>query len=147
MEYKKSSFTFAYRTAPQDLADVVIAEMRAELDALLETTPEIVVKQGVFVIEVRPAGVHKGEIAKELIAQHAADGNIGFAFVAGDEGTDEDMFVALHTTIEGGQVPADHAWSVFVNGVYGLRSCARYMVSGIPDLISVLGELAGVTEA
>jgi trehalose 6-phosphate synthase/phosphatase len=143
IEYKKSSFTFAYRMAPKDLAPTVIEELQADLQSLLASVPRIVIKQGVYVIEVRPVGVDKGEIAKGLIARYP---RIGFSLAAGDEGTDEDMFAALHTNIEDGRLPGESVWTLFVNGIYGLRSCAKYMVGGVPDAIGVLAELAGVKE-
>lgn len=138
LEYKKSSLTFAYRMAPQDLATTVIGEMRTELGIVLANTPDIGVKQGVFVIEVRPNGVDKGAIARDLIARYK---NVGFALAAGDEGTDEDMFAALHSAIAKGILSEETTWSVFVNGVYGLRSCARAMVSDVSDFINVLNSL------
>ena len=116
--------------------------MRADLRNILAETPDIVVKQGVFVIEVRPNGINKGEIARELINRYQ---NVGFALAAGDEGTDEDMFAALHSALVDGKISEASTWSIFVNGVYGLRSCARSMVGGISDFIEVLGDLAGVT--
>lgn len=45
-------------------------------------------------IEVRPSGINKGTIVKELLERHCHD-NVEFVLCMGDDTTDEDMFQQL----------------------------------------------------
>jgi len=113
---------------------------------MLLSTPDIVVKEGSYVVEVRPAGTNKGGIASQLIDHYGGGNNIGFALAVGNEGTDEDMFAALHACTAAGKLRPSDVWTVFVDGPEQLESAARHMVSGIPELVDVLGRLASVED-
>lgn len=78
-----------------------------------------------MVVEIRPQAVHKGLIARALLAESPAL----TALAIGDDATDEDLFAAL---------PAD-ALTVHV----GPRpSIARYRVDGTADVRRLLTRLA-----
>lgn len=79
-----------YRATEPGSGTAQASEFRLHLNTLLGNEP-VEVLAGACVIEVRPQGVHKGQIV-EPIAQ-AAPGSLLVAL--GDDRTDEDLFAAL----------------------------------------------------
>ncbi|KAG0140060.1 hypothetical protein CROQUDRAFT_665689 [Cronartium quercuum f. sp. fusiforme G11] len=91
VEKKTSSVTWHYRNADPEFGLFQAKELQALLESMQERMPIDILK-GKKNIECRPAHTNKGEIVKRLLYTTP---EIGFAFCAGDDKTDEDMFRAL----------------------------------------------------
>jgi len=97
VEVKTASIAWHYRLADLDYGPWRARELQNTLDETLANEPaEVLV--GRAVIEIRAAGVNKGNYASSVLA--AAED--GFVLAMGDDRTDNDLF---------GAVP-DHAWTV-----------------------------------
>ena len=97
-------------------------ELKTVLSSMI--TSEITIMNGDKVIEIISSWVNKGSAAIELYSNDSYD----FIFVAGDDLTDEDMFLKL---------PLD----VFSIKVGHKQTSAKYSVNGYGELLSVLNKL------
>lgn len=91
IEEKNHTLAWHYRNTGKDLGFIRSRELLDSLVHLVRGS-ELQVIDGNKVIEVRIAGVDKGNAAKKLIEQTIPD----FVLAIGDDKTDEDMFQALH---------------------------------------------------
>ncbi len=91
VEEKTASIAWHYRLADPEFGSFQANELRAHLTELLSNLP-VEVLSGEKVIEIRPAGVNKGMIVADAIAQMPAD---TLTVAMGDDRTDEDLFAAL----------------------------------------------------
>lgn len=124
IERKTTALAWHYRSAPAELGRRQAEQMLSEV-AQHFSSDEVNLLHGDMVVEIRPAGVHKGLIVTRLAAE-AAPGTLTVAL--GDDATDEDMFRAL-----GPEGVAVHV---------GPRpSMAEYRLSDVPAARSFLGEL------
>ncbi|MEZ0312864.1 MAG: trehalose-phosphatase [Myxococcota bacterium] len=96
LEPKRFSFSFHYRNVEARIGEQVVDSLAQRLREHLPETVEL--HRGKMVLEVRPAGIHKGVALADLAALTRAD----FAIAAGDDRTDEDMFVK----------PPDGTWTI-----------------------------------
>jgi trehalose 6-phosphate synthase/phosphatase len=87
VEEKHTSLVWHYRQAEASRAKEVAEALAQELTAL----PEIQVSQGAKIVEARQLGTDKGKVAELWLAENSHD----FILAAGDDTTDEDLFVAL----------------------------------------------------
>ncbi|MCY1060787.1 bifunctional alpha,alpha-trehalose-phosphate synthase (UDP-forming)/trehalose-phosphatase [Nannocystis sp. SCPEA4] len=87
VELKAAGLAWHYRLAEREQGAHQARELRLHLRELLVGTP-LEVLLGDKVVEVRPRGVHKGLIARELIRPG------DFVICVGDDRTDEDLFAA-----------------------------------------------------
>jgi trehalose 6-phosphate synthase/phosphatase len=90
LEIKAQSVAWHYRQVEPAFATTVAKELRLHLLELLSNVGVAVV-EGNHVLEVRPQGIHKGQVVARALA--AANGSPGVV-VVGDDRTDEDMFLA-----------------------------------------------------
>eukprot|EP01112_Ceratiomyxa_fruticulosa_P006809 TRINITY_DN1769_c0_g1_i6.p1 TRINITY_DN1769_c0_g1~~TRINITY_DN1769_c0_g1_i6.p1 ORF type:complete len:302 (+),score=45.79 TRINITY_DN1769_c0_g1_i6:841-1746(+) len=93
IERKTYALVWHYRNAqsssnPEGLA-VKLADSLNSID-----TGHFNVINGKKNVEVRPSGINKGTIVKELLSRHCHD-NLEFVLCMGDDTTDEDMFQQL----------------------------------------------------
>jgi trehalose 6-phosphate synthase/phosphatase len=124
LEEKDASLVWHYRTANQVAGAVAARELHDELQAALQGSGARVVP-GARTIEVRYGNVHKGLIVAEVEAAHP-----GYRLLlAGDETTDEDMFLAA---------PPD-AITIRVGPGH---TAARFRLGGPDQVRALLGELA-----
>jgi trehalose 6-phosphate synthase/phosphatase len=86
LEPKRFSFSFHYRNVSANVGEQVAAGLERRLRQNLPESVEL--HRGKMVLEIRPAGIHKGVALGDLAALTRAD----FALAAGDDRTDEDMF-------------------------------------------------------
>ena len=93
VESKRMSIAWHYRQVEPEFAQTVAKELRLHLLELLSNVGVAVV-EGNRVIEVRPQGVHKGQIVARALGHH---GQGAALLVIGDDRTDEDMFAAAPT--------------------------------------------------
>jgi len=90
LEEKDSTLAWHYRNADPELAATRAKEL---MDDLVQYTAnfDVQVLEGRMVVEVRPAGVHKGAAILHVLESANPD----FIFAMGDDITDEDMFRSL----------------------------------------------------
>uniref|UniRef100_A0A7V5XIC4 Glucosylglycerol-phosphate synthase n=1 Tax=Thermodesulfobacterium geofontis TaxID=1295609 RepID=A0A7V5XIC4_9BACT len=90
IEEKEFSIVFHYRNADPELANLRVVEL---IDELLVLTGNMQVNLilGNKVVEVRPTGIDKGVAANIFLKEKPYD----FILAAGDDTTDEDLFINL----------------------------------------------------
>lgn len=93
LEEKNSCLALHFRGVQPDMRGR-LAKLRRQLGDLIARHPDAVVRPGEQVLEVRPAGIHKGVVVDELCATRTP----AALLAAGDDLTDEDMFQALPPT-------------------------------------------------
>ena len=91
VEEKSSGLAWHYRLAGAGVAARGLAELRTLAAEALAGEP-VELLDGDQVLEIRPAGVHKGLVVTSLLAE-APPGTMVAAF--GDDRTDEDLFAAV----------------------------------------------------
>jgi trehalose 6-phosphate synthase/phosphatase len=124
VEEKEATVAWHFRNSDPDLAQLRARELTEHLIGLTESS-ECRVVEGSKVIEVRPAGVGKGEGARRFLA-----GGYDFVLAIGDDTTDEDLFRAL----------PERAYSVRVGPA---RTSARYNVATQAAARCLVEELVG----
>jgi trehalose 6-phosphate synthase/phosphatase len=125
VEDKENSAAWHYRLADPEQAGYLAAELVDHLNNLIAKT-DLQVIQGNKVVEIRHAGIDKGNAALQWLARSDYD----FVFGVGDDATDEDLFRAM---------PAS-AVSIRV-GMEGTR--ARYNLRNSVEVVDLLQAFAG----
>lgn len=120
-------------------------ECRAYLESTVSKKYEVEVMEGKANLEVRPAFVNKGAIAKRLISERSAHEPKGQAFTPpdftlclGDDFTDEDMFRALRAS----SLPKSDVFSCTV-GPSSKQTCASWHLLEPSDVLSTVSMLNG----
>ncbi len=91
LEEKAAGLAWHYRLADPGLAAPGRAELRRRLAGILAEGP-LTVLEGVMVVEVRPAAVHKGRVVPAIVDRIPSGALVA---AMGDDRTDEDLFAAL----------------------------------------------------
>lgn len=120
IEEKDYSLVWHYRKADQGLGDLRSRELISNLQYLTGNM-DIHIMEGNKVIEIKNAGVNKGNGALKWLGKEDFD----FVFTAGDDRTDEDTFDVMPST----------AYSIKVGDG---NSKARYNVKGVDDIRRIL---------
>jgi len=123
VEEKEFSLVWHFRRADPEIASLKAKEL---MDELVNFTANIDVQvlPGNKVIEVRNAGVNKGDAVRSFVGE----GEYDFILALGDDLTDEDMFRSMPTS----------AYSIRV----GLnRSLARFNIQDHTNALDLLEEL------
>ncbi len=129
VEEKEACVAWHYRGADDELGPVRARELVEALEGV-QAADGFHVLRGNKVVEVRPAGATKGDAAARWISRAHPD----FVLAAGDDVTDEDLFVALPET----------ALSIRV----GLgESHARFNLESPSRLLDLLEELSPAASA
>ncbi len=89
IEQKDVATVWHYRNVSVDLALVRAYTLKHELRAAIGNE-DAVVHAGNKILEVKPEAISKGAAVETILAENEAD----FVLIAGDDYTDEDMFVA-----------------------------------------------------
>ncbi|MHB9142620.1 MAG: trehalose-phosphatase, partial [Paludibacter sp.] len=123
IEEKEFGITWHYRNSDQEYALSLVKEL---MDDLVDFTAniDIQVLQGHKVIEVKQAGINKGDAALHWMAR----GDFDFVLAIGDDRTDEDLFSVLPPT----------AYSIRVGLV---PSQARYNLHSHKEVLELLERL------
>ena len=124
IEEKDYSLVWHYRRADADLGDVRARELLSHLSFMTANT-ELQVMEGNKVLEIKAAGINKGNAAARWLAKYPAD----FVLALGDDRTDEDTFRAL---------PAN-AYTVRVGT--DARSLARFHITSPVEVRQLLRRL------
>jgi trehalose 6-phosphate synthase/phosphatase len=122
LEEKETSLAWHYRNADPELGASKAKEL---IDDLVQYTAnfEVQILEGRKVVEVRPAGVHKGAAILHVLGRQESD----FILAMGDDQTDEDMFRSLPM-----EAVTVRVGSRFSQARYSLRNVeeARYFLAG-----------------
>ena len=124
VEEKEYSLVWHYRGADPEQGEPFAHELIDNLNAMTGNV-DVQVMQANKAIEVRVAGINKGTVAREMIAE----GGYDFVLAIGDDKTDEDMFAVL----------PDWAHSIKVGGAH---SHARYNCKDVEEVHRVLSMLS-----
>jgi trehalose 6-phosphate synthase/phosphatase len=124
IEEKDFSLVWHYRTVKPELAYARNSNLRHDIQALIGDT-DVGIVNGNKIIEIKHRTTQKGAVVSEILESEPAD----FIFCAGDDYTDEDMFVAL----------ADAAYTVKVGPG---KTQARFRVASVEKLVAVLQSIA-----
>jgi trehalose 6-phosphate synthase/phosphatase len=124
IEEKDYSLVWHYRRVDAELGEVRARELLSHLSFMTANT-ELQVMEGNKVLEIKAAGINKGNAAARWLAKYPA----GFVLALGDDRTDEDTFRALP--------PA--AYSVRVGT--DARSLARFHIASPAEVRQLLRRL------
>ena len=124
IEEKDYSLVWHYRRADAELGEVRARELLSHLSFMTANT-ELQVMEGNKVLEIKAAGINKGNAAARWLAKYPAD----FVLALGDDRTDEDTFRAL----------PPEAYTVRVGT--DARSLARFHIAGPPEVRQLLRRL------
>jgi trehalose 6-phosphate synthase/phosphatase len=127
IEEKEYSLVWHYRGADPEQGEPFAHELVDNLNAMTGNV-DVQVMQANKAIEVRVAGINKGTIAREMIAE----GGYDFILAIGDDKTDEDLFAVL----------PDWAHSIKVGGVH---SHAKYNCKDVEEVHRLLSMLTTVS--
>lgn len=159
IERKKVAVTWHYRRADPEFGAHQAKLCKKQLDETVAKKYDVEVMVGKANLEVRPSFVNKGEIVKHLIAETAdevtpGDGPLSasdkakiagakqlprvpdFAFCAGDDTTDEDMFRALNES-----TLAKESFFACTVGPSSKKTCASWHLLEPNDVITSIGML------
>jgi trehalose 6-phosphate synthase/phosphatase len=125
IEEKEFSLVWHYRKAGPDLGELRARELINNISNITSNL-NLQVLEGSKVVEVKNAGINKGQMALRYISREEWD----FILAVGDDWTDEDTFKAL----------PPEAWTIEVG--FG-ASAARFSLGSCDKVTSLLGKMAG----
>jgi trehalose 6-phosphate synthase/phosphatase len=128
VEEKDFSLVWHYRRTPPDFARIRVSELKEVLHNLTEG-PNLAVMEGNKVIEIKNAGINKGQAAIRWLAKKR---RWGFVMFIGDDVTDEDVF----------EVMPERAVTIKV-GVGPSR--ARFSLDSVDDVRALLSKFVRYT--
>lgn len=125
VEEKDYSLVWHYRNVVPEMAFSRALKLRQELLGLVDTET-VEVRSGHKIIEVKQRDINKGKVVAELVELYQPD----FLLCAGDDFTDEDMFLAA----------GDRGYMIKVgNG----ETAARYRLPTVEALVGLLTRIIG----
>jgi trehalose 6-phosphate synthase/phosphatase len=124
IEEKEFCLVWHYRMSDPEFGDWLANDLVANLDHMLAESPVKTVK-GQKTVEVKSLWANKGQVYSRLLLSGPQP---DFILAAGDDVTDEDLFVSL----------PEHAWTIHVGRN---ESKAKYYVSNPDEMITLLTEL------
>jgi len=124
IEQKDYSLVWHYRRVDAELGEVRARELLSHLSFMTANT-ELQVMEGNKVLEIKAAGINKGNAASRWLVKYPAD----FVLALGDDRTDEDTFRAL----------PPEAYSVRVGT--DARSLARFHIASPAEVRQLLRRL------
>ncbi|OMJ09245.1 Trehalose-phosphatase [Smittium culicis] len=98
VEEKVAAITWHYRNANQDYAMFQCNQCHSHLESAIASNLPVEILVGKKCLEVRPKEVNKGEIVSRLL-ESSSNVGLDFLFVAGDDRTDEDMFITARNYV------------------------------------------------
>lgn len=134
VEQKTLSLTWHYRQADPDYGSFQAAQCLAELMAVFpkNSDQQMDILSGKKNIEVRPTDTSKGQIVKSILEKQQNQ-SMDFCICAGDDTTDEDMFVALQ--------PLGKAVFTCAVGSNSKQTSAKYCINSSEQLLDLLEQL------
>ncbi|KAK4485544.1 hypothetical protein RD792_008187 [Penstemon davidsonii] len=132
IEQKESALVWHHQEADPDFGSWQAKELLDHLESVLANDP-VVVKRGQQIVEVKPQGVSKGLVVKNLMEKMRNKGKeADFVLCVGDDRSDEDMFEAI----------ANSVGEVFACTVGQKPSMAKYYLDDTVDVIKMLQGLS-----
>ncbi|KAL0404470.1 UNVERIFIED_CONTAM: putative alpha,alpha-trehalose-phosphate synthase [UDP-forming] 11 [Sesamum radiatum] len=142
IEQKESALVWHHQEADPDFGSCQAKELLDHLESVLANDP-VVVKNGQQIVEVKPQGVSKGVVVKNLMETMRYKGKpADFVLCIGDDRSDEEMFEAIASSIAHRSLP-DTA-EVFACTVGQKPSMAKYYLD---DTVEVIRMLQGLSAA
>lgn len=127
IEEKRFSLAWHYRLCEPDLADVRVSELKEALLGLTDNL-NIGILEGNKVLEIKDTTIHKGRAVSYIIHEEEEP----FILAAGDDWTDEDLFMAC----------PENAWTVKIGFDH---TQAHYKLESSQRMRSLLKKLAEVS--
>ncbi|KAL1553820.1 putative alpha,alpha-trehalose-phosphate synthase [UDP-forming] 11 [Salvia divinorum] len=142
IEQKESAVVWHHQEADPDFGLWQAKELLDHLESVLANDP-VLVKSGQQIVEVKPQGVSKGVVVKDLMETMRNRGRAAeFVLCIGDDRSDEDMFEAIAASVAGRSLP--DAGEVFACTVGQKPSMAKYYLD---DTFQVIKMLQGLSAA
>ncbi|KAL2228012.1 probable alpha,alpha-trehalose-phosphate synthase [UDP-forming] 11 [Sesamum indicum] len=143
IEQKESALVWHHQEADPDFGLWQAKELLDHLESVLANDP-VVVKSGQQIVEVKPQGVSKGVVVKNLMETMKNTGKpADFVLCIGDDRSDEDMFEAISSSITSRSLP--DTTEVFVCTVGQKPSMAKYYLDDTFEVIKMLQGLSAVS--
>ncbi|PSS16355.1 Alpha,alpha-trehalose-phosphate synthase [Actinidia chinensis var. chinensis] len=145
IERKESALVWQYRDADPGFGYSQAKEMLDHLESVLANEP-VAVKSGQFIVEVKPQGVSKGQVAEKIFSSMAENGKrADFVLCIGDDRSDENMFEIIGNAVSSNILSA--YTSIFACTVGQKPSKAKYYLDDTTEVISMLDSLAEATDS
>ena len=125
-EEKESSVAFHYRNVKNGIWIEKSPALLAEIKSALSANPDLEMLEGNMVIEIKMAAYNKGVVAKDFSQKSIFD----FILAAGDDVTDETLFLELNDVAETIKVGEGN-------------TLAKYRIDKSAEFITFLSELSG----
>ncbi|XP_051150433.1 probable alpha,alpha-trehalose-phosphate synthase [UDP-forming] 11 [Andrographis paniculata] len=136
IEQKESALVWHHQEADPDFGSWQAKELLDHLESVLANDP-VVVKNGQQIVEVKPQGVSKGTVVKNLVEATRDSGKpADFVLCIGDDRSDEEMFEAIASSIENRVLPAET--EVFACTVGQKPSMAKYYLDDTYEVVKLL---------
>ncbi|KAL0316587.1 UNVERIFIED_CONTAM: putative alpha,alpha-trehalose-phosphate synthase [UDP-forming] 11 [Sesamum radiatum] len=143
IEQKKVLLFWHHQEADPDFGLWQAKELLDHLESVLANDP-VVVKSGQQIVEVKPQGVSKGVVVKNLLETMKNTGKpADFVLCIGDDRSDEDMFEAISSSITSRSLP--DTTEVFICTVGQKPSMAKYYLDDTFEVIKMLQGLSAVS--
>ncbi|XP_075492185.1 putative alpha,alpha-trehalose-phosphate synthase [UDP-forming] 11 [Primulina tabacum] len=140
VEQKESALVWHHQEADPDFGTWQAKELLDHLENVLANDP-VVVSSGQQIVEVKPQGVSKGVVVKNLMETMATKRKpADFVLCIGDDRSDEDMFEAIASSVTNRSLP-DSA-EVFACTVGQKPSMAKYYLDDTFEVIKLLQGLS-----
>lgn len=124
IEEKEFSLVWHYRMSDPEFGDWLANDLIANLEHMLADSPVKPIK-GQRTVEVKLVWANKSQVCSRFVR---GESQPDFILAAGDDATDEDLFI---------QLPSD-AWTIHVGPN---RSRAKYFVDGPEEMIELIAQL------
>ncbi|KAL7093185.1 hypothetical protein ACP275_11G027300 [Erythranthe tilingii] len=140
IEEKESALVWHHQEADPDFGLWQAKELLDHLESVLANDP-VLVKSGQQIVEVKPQGVSKGVVVKNLMEKMKNKGKAAdFVLCIGDDRSDEDMFEAIASSVSNRWLPENA--EVFACTVGQKPSMAKYYVDDTSQVIKLLQVLS-----
>ncbi|KAL3643106.1 putative alpha,alpha-trehalose-phosphate synthase [UDP-forming] 11 [Castilleja foliolosa] len=142
IEQKESALVWHHQEADPDFGLWQAKELLDHLESVLANEP-VVVKNGNQIVEVKPQGVSKGLVVRNIMETMRNTGKqADFVLCIGDDRSDEEMFEVISSSVADRSLP-DSA-EVFACTVGQKPSMAKYYLD---DTFEVMNMLEGLSAA
>ncbi|GER27802.1 trehalose phosphate synthase [Striga asiatica] len=140
IEQKESALVWHHQEADPDFGLWQAKELLDHLESVLANDP-VVVKSGQQIVEVKPQGVSKGVVVKNLTQTMKNRGKpADFVLCIGDDRSDEDMFEAIANLLVDHSLPENA--ELFACTVGQKPSMAKYYLDDTSQVIKMLEALS-----
>ncbi|KAL9275320.1 Alpha,alpha-trehalose-phosphate synthase [UDP-forming] 5-like protein [Drosera capensis] len=144
IEAKESALVWHYEYADRDFGSCQAKELLDHLESVLGNEP-VSVKSGEYIVEVKPQGVNKGQVAERLLDKMQKKAmQPDFVLCIGDDRSDEDMFEVIMSARSGPSLSP--VAEVFACTVGRKPSKATYYVEDTSEILRMLQGLAFASE-